>query len=80
MPFQPTDEITLRLTVTEWNQIIAQLHEGTYKVMAPLINKINVQAAQHEKASQEQAAFANGEVKSDIGPVPGATIARGDLN
>lgn len=80
MPFQPTDEITLRLTVADWNQIINQLHEGSYKLVAPLIQKITVQAAAHEKASQEQAGFANGEIKSDIGPVPASTIARGDLN
>lgn len=84
MPFQPTDELTMKLTVAEWNQVIAQLHEGTYKLVAPLIQKINVQAQQHEQASVAAAVpagFTNGEIKSDVAePVPASTIVRGDLN
>jgi hypothetical protein len=49
MPFNPNDELTMRFTVNEWNQVIAQLQEGPYKITAPLINKINLQAAQHER-------------------------------
>lgn len=48
MPFNPTDELTLRFTVTEINQIMAQLQEGPWKLVHPLITKINVQAAQQE--------------------------------
>jgi hypothetical protein len=51
MPFSPNDELTMRFTVSEWNQVLAQLQEGPWKIVAPLINKINVQAAQHEKQS-----------------------------
>lgn len=52
MPFNPNDELELRFTVSEWNQIIAQLQEGPYKITAPLINKINLQAAKHEQQAQ----------------------------
>lgn len=69
MPFNPTDELDMRFTVTEWNAIIAQLQEGPYKITAPLINKINMQAAKHEqeaaKTQQVQAgdiAYTNGEL------------------
>lgn len=84
MPFQPTDELTMRLTVAEWNQVIAQLNEGPYKIVAPLIQKINVQAAQHEQRSQQpQPSFTNGELKDEkdvAAPTPPAIIPRGDLN
>jgi hypothetical protein len=56
MPFNPTDELNLNFTVAEWNQIIAQLQEGVYRIVAPLINKINVQAAQHEQRQKDLAA------------------------
>lgn len=65
MPFNPTDELEMRFSVTEWNAIIAQLQEGPYKSMAPLITKINMQAAKHEqeaiKAQQQQS-----DVRADI--------------
>lgn len=51
MPFKPTDELTMRFTASEWNQVIAQLQEGPYRLVAPLINKINMQAAQQEAAN-----------------------------
>ena len=63
MPFNPSDELTMRFTVVEWNQVIAQLQEGPYKITAPLINKINLQAAQHEReAQQPQAAMPAGDI------------------
>ena len=83
MPFQPTDELTLKLTVAEWNQVIAQLNEGVHKIVAPLIQKISVQAAMHEKASQQvQPGFANGEMQEDgtKPSIPAGTLVRGDLN
>ena len=82
MPFQPTDELTLKLTVAEWNQVIAQLNEGPYKTVAPIIQKVQMQAAQHEKASQPQG-FINGQITDEdkpAPPVPGSTLVRGDLN
>jgi hypothetical protein len=75
MPFNPNDELEMRFAVTEWNQIIAQLQEGPYKTVAPLINKINLQAAQHEReaqqAQQPQAAQAQ--------PVGDITYTNGEL-
>jgi hypothetical protein len=55
MPFDSTDELTLVLTVTEWNQIISQLHEAPYRIAAPIVAKISVQAAKHEQAQVEAA-------------------------
>jgi hypothetical protein len=57
MPFHPTDELPVLLTITEWNQIIGELQNSPYRIAAPLINKINQQAANHEKSS-----YQNGEV------------------
>lgn len=51
MPFKPSDELVMRFTASEWNQVIAQLQEGPYRLVAPLINKINMQAAQQEQAA-----------------------------
>ena len=72
MPFNPTDELTMKFTAAEWNQVIGQLQEGPYKLMAPLINKMNVQAAQQEQREQQQqkqqtvnAPYTNGEVLPD---------------
>ena len=77
MPFNPTDELELRFTVAEWNSILAQLQEGKYKRMAPLISKINLQAAQlehqqkvKEAAQQQEAAaplgYTNGQMQPDV--------------
>lgn len=41
---QPTDEITVRLAAAEWNQVMAVLGEGPFRVVAPLIQKIQQQA------------------------------------
>lgn len=51
MPFKPSDELVMRFTASEWNQVIAQLQEGPYRLVAPLINKINIQASQQEQAA-----------------------------
>ena len=80
MPFKPTDELTMRFTASEWNDVIAQLQEGPYKIVAPLITKINLQAAQHEQRSQVPAqaekptaqvgdiAYSNGELEAQSSP------------
>lgn len=72
MPFNPNDELTMTFTVSEWNQVIGQLQEGPYKITAPLINKINMQAAKHEQeaaaAQRVQAgdiAYTNGELQPE---------------
>ena len=77
MPFNPADELAMRFTVAEWNSILAQLQEGPWKIVAPLINKINLQAAQQETAQAQSVkpgvnpAYANGEMHGDVafGPV-----------
>ena len=74
MPFNPADELAMRFTVAEWNSILAQLQEGPWKIVAPLINKINLQAAQQETAQAKPGVnpnYANGEMHGDVtfGPV-----------
>lgn len=66
MPFNPNDELTMSFTVVEWNQVIAQLQEGPYKITAPLINKINLQAAQHERQAQTASAAGEPQAAGDI--------------
>lgn len=73
MPFNPTDELEMRFTVTEWNAIIAQLQEGPYKLTAPLINKINLQAAKHEQQAQNPETQVAGDItytNGEIQPPP----------
>lgn len=41
---QPSDSLTITLTVVEWNQIMAMLGEQKYTLVAGLIAKINEQA------------------------------------
>jgi hypothetical protein len=41
---EPTDELAISLTIAEWNQILQILGEVPYRVVAPLIGKINEQA------------------------------------
>jgi hypothetical protein len=59
----PTDELTIRLTLAEWNVIMAMLGEQKYQLVAGLINKIN-----------QQAAMQNGDARAEPGgpavPVP----------
>lgn len=64
MPFKPSDELVMRFTASEWNQIIGQLQEGPYKIVAPLISKMNIQAVQQEK--QQEAAPDEPIVAGDI--------------
>jgi hypothetical protein len=50
---QPTDELTVRMTAAEWNQVLAVLSEGAYRIVAPLIIKIRDQGmAQHDHLQQ----------------------------
>jgi len=46
--FRDTDELAVTLTVAEWNQVLALLSEGLYRVVAPLIGKIHAQCRQQE--------------------------------
>jgi hypothetical protein len=49
--FQPTDELTLRLTVAECNQVMAMLGEQKYSLVVNIVNKINEQAAMQHNAT-----------------------------
>jgi hypothetical protein len=51
--FEPTDELTIRLSVAEWNQIMGMLGEQKYSLVNELIRKINEQAtAQHDAGAR----------------------------
>jgi hypothetical protein len=60
-PFNPGDVIAINLTANEWNLVLSQLQEGPWKIVAPLIGKIQMQAAQQQEQTQVQG-FANGEI------------------
>lgn len=77
MPFNQTDELDMRFTVAEWNQIIAQLQEGPYKITAPLINKINMQAAKHEQESAKPQAQQAGDISYVNGEEPRPDLQQG---
>ena len=75
MPFSPNDELVMRFTASEWNQVINQLQEGPYRIVAPLISKINIQAAQQEKQRAEvepvvagDITYTNGELSEGKSP------------
>jgi len=53
---QPNDELTIRLTANEWNQVLAQLSEGPFRIVAPLIQKIRDQGMAHEAGGQPNGA------------------------
>lgn len=80
MPFNSNDELEMRFTVSEWNQIIGQLQEGPYKITAPLINKINLQAAKHEQEQQKAAppgdGYTNGELAQPVGDITAEFLPR----
>jgi hypothetical protein len=46
-----SDEVSIVLTVLEWNQAILILQDGPYRVVRPLLDKINDQAARAEAAA-----------------------------
>jgi hypothetical protein len=51
--FEPTDELTIKLTVAEWNQVMGMLGEQKYSLVNGLIRKINEQAtAQHDAGAR----------------------------
>lgn len=60
-PFNPNDELNIRLTANEWNQVLGQLQEGPWKIVAPLIGKIQMQAAQ---AQEPRTVTTNGELQT----------------
>jgi hypothetical protein len=43
MALQPTDAIAVTLQAQEWQMVMAQLAEGPYRVVAPLLASIQTQ-------------------------------------
>ena len=41
--FEPNDELKVTLTASEWNNVMMVLNDGIYRIVAPLIAKINAQ-------------------------------------
>jgi hypothetical protein len=46
--FQPNESIAVTMTAAEWNQVLAALAEGPFKIVMPLIQKINEQAMKQD--------------------------------
>jgi hypothetical protein len=53
----PTDEVTVTMPASDWNIVMAQLAEGPFKTVAPLMQKIREQA----EAQAGRAVTVNGE-------------------
>jgi hypothetical protein len=79
MPFNPTDELDMRVNVAEWNLILTHLQEGVYKIVHPLINKINLQAAQHNAAKEQQDAQEAAQQQAANAPYTNGEIAQEDF-
>jgi hypothetical protein len=52
--------VSVGLTVAEWNQVLAQLSEGQFRLVAPLIGKIRDQAMKALSPPAAAAPPANG--------------------
>jgi len=61
------DSITIRLTAGEWNNVIAVLTDGPFRVVRPLIESITAQAL-----AQEITADARGQPAADEPAKPNA--------
>ena len=57
---QASDELTIALTAAEWNQVMALLGEGPFRIVAPLLAKIRDQAQAHMAAQGSGVPEANG--------------------
>lgn len=62
---QATDEISVRLSAAEWNQVMAVLGEGPFRVVAPLLAKIRDQALAQDAPPPPMIA-GNGEAAADV--------------
>jgi hypothetical protein len=51
-PLQPDEKLTIVLTAAEWNVVLAQLGEGPYRIVAPLLQKITAQGMAHPRSEQ----------------------------
>lgn len=55
-PIDATLPISVTLQAHEWNAVLTALSEGPFRVVAPLIQKINAQAQQAADVAGVQAA------------------------
>jgi hypothetical protein len=53
-PFNPTDRLTATLEAQQWNQVLAALGEGPYRIVNPIIQALHDQlyAQQAEPVQQ----------------------------
>jgi hypothetical protein len=51
---QADDVIAVQLTVGDWNQVLAMLAEGPFRIVAPLITKIREQALKQGNGAAPQ--------------------------
>jgi hypothetical protein len=42
-PFNPTDRLTVELEAQQWNQVLALIAEGPFRVAAPLMQTLQEQ-------------------------------------
>jgi hypothetical protein len=49
------DLLNIKLSVNEWQAVMGELQEGKYRIVAPLMQKINEQATAQIAAQQQQA-------------------------
>lgn len=71
------DQLGITLSIGEWNQILQILGDGPYKIVSPLVTKINIQANAH--FGEGPAGVANGpaNVEQLATMSPGAAPAPG---
>jgi hypothetical protein len=55
---QGTDPIAVEMTAAEWNQVMAVLADGPYRIVAPLLAKIQEQALAKDATAGNGAAAA----------------------
>lgn len=48
---EPTDKLTIVLEAQQWNVLLAQLAEGPYRVVAPLLQAIQQQCSAQQAPS-----------------------------
>jgi hypothetical protein len=58
-PFNPTDRLTVTLEAQQWNQVLAALGEGPFRVVNPIIqalhDQIYAQQSEYEQLCAKQA-------------------------
>jgi hypothetical protein len=50
---EPNDRLSVILEAQQWNVVLAQLAEGPYRVMAPIINELQQQCLAQQRAEEQ---------------------------